>query len=217
MSSKQEDHRIYHGTVNAQNRANYEFKYQLIRYAPLSIIGISTVFNFLIKNNWLVAVLSLAGIISSLITYLLLYYLLESAISTNLEYLETDSKNKDMPLNKQLDIDPVSKKKYDDLNKWVRRSYTTSISVCIALIITIGVIQMPANKNKSQKTEVTKPQESNEQLGIVSRPIVPEGNNSDPTPEQPTTGNQEGNQEGNQDTSTQETQKPEPKPADGSK
>jgi hypothetical protein len=213
MSSKQEDHRIYHGTVNAQNRANYEFKYQLIRYAPLSIIGISTVFNFLIKNNWLVAVLSLAGIISSLITYLLLYYLLESAISTNLEYLETDSKNKDMPLNKQLDIDPVSKKKYDDLNKWVRRSYTTSISVCIALIITIGVIQMPANKNKSQKTEVTKPQESNEQLGIVSRPIVPEGNNSDPTPEQPTTGNQEGNQ----DTSTQETQKPEPKPADGSK
>ena len=213
MSSKQEDHRIYHGTVNAQNRANYEFKYQLIRYAPLSIIGISTVFNFLIKNNWLVAVLSLAGIISSLITYLLLYYLLESAISTNLEYLETDSKNKDMPLNKQLDIDPVSKKKYDDLNKWVRRSYTTSISVCIALIITIGVIQMPANKNKSQKTEVTKPQESNEQLGIVSRPIVPEGNNSDPTPEQPTTGNQEGNQ----NTSTQETQKPEPKPADGSK
>ena len=213
MSSKQEDHRIYHGTVNAQNRANYEFKYQLIRYAPLSIIGISTVFNFLIKNNWLVAVLSLAGIISSLITYLLLYYLLESAISTNLEYLETDSKNKDMPLNKQLDIDPVSKKKYDDLNKWVRRSYTTSISVCIALIITIGVIQMPANKNKSQKTEVTKPQESNEQLGIVSRPIVPEGNNSDPTPEQSTTGNQEGNQ----NTSTQETQKPEPKPADGSK
>ena len=213
MSSKQEDHRIYHGTVNAQNRANYEFKYQLIRYAPLSIIGISTVFNFLIKNNWLVAVLSLAGIISSLITYLLLYYLLESAISTNLEYLETDSKNKDLPLNKQLDIDPVSKKKYDDLNKWVRRLYTTSISVCIALIITIGVIQMPANKNKSQKTEVTKPQESNEQLGIVSRPIVPEGNNADPTPEQPTTGNQAGNQ----DTSTQETQKPEPKPADGSK
>ena len=212
MSSKQEDHRVYHSTVNAQNRANYEFKYQLIRYAPLSIIGISTVFNFLIKNNWLVALLSLGAIISSLITYLLLYYLLESSIATNFEYLETDSINKDLPSNKQLDINPVSKKKYDSLNNWVRRSYTTSISLCITLIFTIGVIQMSANQNNSQKTEVTKPQESNERLGVVSRPIVPEGNNPDPKSEQPT-----GKQEGNQETSTPETQKPEPKPADKSK
>ena len=103
MSSQHEDHRIYHSTVNAQNRSNYEIKYQHIRQIPLFIIGISTVFSFLVKNNWLVALLSLGAIVSSLITYLLLYYLLEYAISTNVEYLEIDSKNKSLPPDKQLE------------------------------------------------------------------------------------------------------------------
>ena len=176
MSSQHEDHRNYHSTVNTQNRSNYEIKYQHIRQIPLFIIGISTVFNFLIKNNWLVALLSLGSIVSALITYLLLYYLLEYAISTNVEYLEIDSKNKSLPPDKQLEEEPASKKTYDCLNKYTRLAYTTSISLCIILASTIGVIQMSKTKTESQTTETVKSQETNERLGVVTKPIVPEGN-----------------------------------------
>ena len=176
MSSQHEDYRIYHGTVNSQNRSNYEFKYQLIRQIPLGIIGISTVFNFLVQNNWLVALLSLGAIVFSLITYLLLYYLLESAISTNEQWEKIAAKNKSLPPDKQLEEEPADKKKYDGLNKYMRRAYTVSISLCIMLVLTIGVTQMSENKTKSQTTEA---QETNERLGVVTKPLIPEGSNPD--------------------------------------
>ena len=223
-SSQHEDYRIYHSTVNSQNRANYEFKYQLIRQIPLGIIGISTVYNFLVKDSWLVALLSLGAIVSSLITYLFLYYLLEYAISTNEQWEEIASKNKELSLDEQLEEVPRDKKRYDDFNKYMRRAYIISISLCIILTITMGVTLMSASKTKSQATEVVETGQANERLGIVTkplvpegtidegivtRPIVPEGSNpatTAPPPEQPT-----GNEGGGQDNppSTPETQTPE--------
>ena len=137
MSSQHEDYVTFHSTVNTQNRSNYEVKYQLIRQIPLGIVAISSFYNFFVKDNWnwFIGIFSLGAIISSLITYLLLYYLLESAISTNEQWEEIASKNQDLPPDKQLKEVPVSKKKYDDLNKCMRCAYTTSIIFCIILTI----------------------------------------------------------------------------------
>ena len=235
MSSQHEDYKEFHSTVNAQNRSNYEIKYQHIRQIPLFIIGISTVFSFLVQNNRLVALLSAGAIISSLITYLFLYYLLEFAISTNMQWEKIAAKNQDLPPNQQLKEEPASKKWYERLNKCLQIAYTTSISLCIILTITIGVIQMSETKSNPQTTKVVEPQENNDRLGIVTKPIVPEGGNPNsidegivtspivpegsnpdttvtPTPEQPT-----GNDGGGQDNppSTPQTQNPESQPADG--
>ena len=223
-SSQHEDHRIFHGTVNAQNRSNYEVKYHLIRQIPLGIIAISSFFNFFVKDNWNwgIGAFSLGAIIASLITLIYLYLLLECAISVNMESLAINGKNKSLPADQQLKEEPASKEKYDRLNKHTRRAYITSISFCILLTITIGitigVTQMSDPKTKSQTTEVVTPQETNERLGVVTKPIVPEGSDpntidegivtspivpegSDPNttvtppPEQPT-----GNEGGGQDT-----------------
>ena len=241
MSSQHEDYVAFHNTVNTQNRSNYEVKYQLIRQIPLGIVAISSFYNFFVKDNWnwFIGIFSLGAIISSLITYLLLYYLLEFAISTNKQWVEIASKNQDLPPDKQLKEEPADKKKYDRLNKCMQCAYTASIIFCIILTITmaitIGGTQMSATKTDSQTNEVVTPEQINERLGIVTKPIVPEG--SDPntidegivtspivpegsnpvttvtsTPEQPT-----GNEGGGQDNppSTPETQTSESQPADG--
>ena len=243
MSSQHEDYVTFHSTVNTQNRSNYEVKYQLIRQIPLGIVAISSFYNFFVKDNWnwVIGGFSLGAIISSLITYLLLYYLLESAISTNEQWVVIASKNQDLPPDKQLKEVPADKKKYDCLNKCMQCAYTTSIIFCIILTITmaftIGGAQVSAAKTKSQTTEVVTPEQTNERLGIVTKPIVPvgsdpntidegivtspivpEGSNPNttvtPTPEQPT-----GNEGGGQDNppSTPETQTPESQSAGGSK
>ncbi|MCY3721068.1 MAG: hypothetical protein OXG97_02490 [Candidatus Poribacteria bacterium] len=241
MSSQHEDYVAFHSTVNTQNRSNYEVKYQLIRQIPLGIVAISSFYNFFVKDNWnwFIGIFSLGAIISSLITYLLLYYLLEFAISTNEQWEKIASKNQDLPPNKQLKEEPTDKKKYDRLNKWMRRAYTTSIIFCVILTITmaitIGGTQMSATKTKSQTTEVVTAERKDE-LGIVTSPIVPAGGNPDiekkgivtspivpaggnpditvtPTPEQPI-----GDGGGGQDNppSTPETQTPVSQPTDGS-
>ena len=182
MSSQHEDYVAFHSTVNAQNRSNYEVKYQLIRQIPLGIVAISGFYNFFVKDNWnwAIGVFSLGAIISSLITYLLLYYLLESAISTNEQWVAIASKNQDLPPDKQLKEMPADKKKYDRFNKCMRRAYTTSIIFCIILTITmaitIGGAQVSADKTKSQTTEVVTSEQTNDRLGIVTKPIVPDGN-----------------------------------------
>ena len=239
-SSQHEDHRIFHGTVNAQNRSNYEVKYHLIRQIPLGIIAISSFFNFFVKDNWNwgIGAFSLGAIIASLITLIFLYLLLECAISVNMESLEINAKNKSLPADQQLKEEPASKEKYDCLNKYTRGAYITSISFCILLTITIGitigVTQMSATKTKSQTTEAVTPEQANERLGIVTKPIVPEGNpdikqegivsspivpegsnpvTTAPPPEQPT-GNDGGGQ--NNSPSTPETQTPVSQSTDGS-
>ena len=182
MSSQHEDYVAFHSTVNAQNRSNYEVKYQLIRQIPLGIVAISSFYNFFVKDNWnwFIGIFSLGAIISSLLTYLLLYYLLEFAISTNRQWVEIASKNQDLPPDKQLKEVPADKKKYDCLNKCMQCAYTASIIFCIILTITmaitIGGTQMSETKTKSQTTEVGTPEQTNERLGIVTKPIVPEGN-----------------------------------------
>ena len=232
MSSQHEDYVVFHSTVNAQNRSNYEVKYQLIRQIPLGIVAISSFYNFFVKDNWnwFIGGFSLVAIISSLITYLLLYYLLEFAISTNEQWEEIASKNQDLPPDKQLKEVPADKEKYDNFNKYMQWAYTTSIIFCIILtitmVITIGGSPMPANKTKSQTTKTMTPEQRKDELGLVTRPIVPEGNSDTmekglvtrpivpegsnpvttaPPPEQPT-----GNEGGGQDNppSTPETQTP---------
>ena len=240
-SSQHEDHRIFHGTVNAQNRSNYEVKYNLIRQIPLGVIAISSLFNFFVKDNWNwgIGVFSLGAIVASLITLIFLYLLLECAISVNMESLTINGKNKSLPADQQLNEEPASQKNYDCLNKYTRRAYITSISFCILLTttigITIGVTQMSKTNTKPQTTEAVTPEQTNERLGIVTKPIVPEGNNPNtidegivtspivpegnnpnttvtPTPEQPT-----GSDGGDNPPSTPETQTPESQPASESK
>ena len=181
MSSQHEDYVTFHSTVNTQNRSNYEAKYQLIRQIPLGIVAISSLYNFFVKDNWnwIIGFFSLGAIISSLITYLLLYYLLESAISANEQWEEIASKNQNLPPGKQLKEEPADKKKYDCLNKYMRGAYTTSIIFCIILTITIAITiggsPMSETKTKSQTTKVV-PTERKDELGIVTKPIVPERN-----------------------------------------
>lgn len=216
MSSQHDDYVSYHNTVNAQNRSNYEVKYRLIGQIPLGIIGISSLYNAFFKEyfNWGIGVFSLGAIISSLITFILLYYLLESSISVNEQWLEIASKNQNLSPDKQSKELPTGEKRYNCLTKWTRRTCITSIVFCILLTLTIGVSFMSANNTKSKTTTVIPPQtdtnkgivsrpivpESNpiEEGGVVSKPIVPEGNpDTTPPPEQPT---------------AQPVQSPDPKP-----
>ena len=180
MSSQHDDYVTYHNTVNAQNRSNYESKYRLIERIPLGIIAISGLYNIFIKDNlnWGIAVLSLGAIIFSLITYLLLYYLLESAISVNEQLEEIAAKNQSLPPNEQLEEEPADKKRYERLKKYTRRVYTTSISFCILLTLTTGVSFMSAKDTKSKTAKVIAPQ-SDTNKGIVSKPIVPESDTID--------------------------------------
>ena len=177
MSSQHDDYVAYHNTVNAQNRSNYEIKYRLIERVPVGIIAISSLYSVFAQNNWNwgIGVLALGAIISSLITYLLLYYLLESAISVNEQLLEISAENQNLPPDKQLEAIPADKEKYDSLNKWVRRVCITSISLCILLTITIGVTLMSADDTKSKQETGTPPQIDTNK-GIVSRPIMPDPN-----------------------------------------
>ena len=207
MSSQHDDYVAYHNTVNAQNRSNYEVKYRLIGQIPTVIIAISSLYNAFLKNNWNwgIGVLSLGAIICSLITYMLLYYLLESSNSVNEQLLEISAKNQNLPPDEQLEAIPADKDKYDQLNKYTRRVCITSIFFCILLTFTTGVTFMSAKDAKSETTTVTPPQTDNGR-GIVSRPIVPDPNadpnsidqgivtnpiepaiNPTPPPEQPTT------------------------------
>ena len=180
MSSQHEDYVAYHNTVNAQNRSNYEVKYRLIGQIPLGIIGISSLYNAFFKEyfNWGIGVFSLGAIISSLITFILLYYLLESSISFNEQWLEIASKNQNLPPDEQSKEVPTGGKRYNCLTKWTRRACITSIVFCILLTLTIGVSYMLAddkstNDQKSERETVTRPQKDNGR-GIVSRPIVPD-------------------------------------------
>ena len=174
MSSQHNDYVAYHNTVNAQNRSNYEVKYRLIGQVPTAIIAISSLYNVFVKDNWNwgIGVLSLGAIICSLVTYILLYYLLESSNSVNEQLLEISAKNQNLPLDKQLKVMPADKKKYDRLNKYTRRVCITSISLCILLTFTTGVTFMSAKDTKSKATKVISPQTDTDK-GIVSRPIVP--------------------------------------------
>ncbi len=178
MSSQHDDYVAYHNTVNAQNRSNYEVKYRLIGQIPTVIIAISTLYNAFLKNNWHwgIGVLSLGAIVCSLITYMLLYYLLESSNSVNEQLLEISAKNQNLPPNEQLKAIPAGKDKYDRLNKYTRRVCVTSIFFCILLTFTTGVTLIMSEKDKNpQTTTNTFPQTDNDK-GIVTRPILPDPN-----------------------------------------
>ena len=233
MSSQHDDYVTYHNTVNAQNRSNYEVKYRLIGQIPTAIIAISSLYNVFVKDNWHwgIGVLSLGAIICSLITYILLYYLLESSNSVNEQLLEISAKNQNLPPDKQLEVMPADKKRYDRLSKYTRRVCITSISLCILLTFTTGGTFMSANDTKSKITKVIPPRTDTHKGGIVSRPIVPvapepntidegvvtqpivpEISNPDttPPPEQPT------EQPAPNPNPQPEAPKPEPPPADKS-
>ncbi|MDE0017618.1 MAG: hypothetical protein OXU51_15660 [Candidatus Poribacteria bacterium] len=205
MSSQHDDYVAYHNTVNAQNRSNYEVKYRLIGQIPIAIIAISSLYNAFLKDNWNwgIGVLSLLAIICSLVTYIFLYYLLESSISANEQWLEIASKNQNLPPDKQSKEVPVCEKRYDRLTKYTRRACITSIFLCILLTLTIGVSFMSANDTKPKTTVIPPQTDTNkglvsrpiepkskpiEESGLVSKPIVPEGSNPNtiPPPEQPT-------------------------------
>ena len=226
MSSQHDDYVAYHNTVNAQNRSNYQTKYRLIGQIPTVIIAISTLCNVFLKDNWhwSVGILSLSAIFCSLITYILLYCLLESSNILNEELLDISAENQNLHPDEQLSEDPNEQKKYDRLNTWTRYVCITSIILCISLTLTTGAIFMSENDTKSKPETITPPQDDNNK-GIVSRPIVPESDSIDegvvtgpiipevsptPPPEQPTV---------EQPPSSEpqpETPKPEPPPSDKS-
>ena len=181
MSSQHDDYVAYHNTVNAQNRSNYEVKYRLIGQIPLGIVGISGLYNAFFKEyfNWSIGVFSLGAIIFSLITFILLYYLLESSISVNEKWLEIAAKNQNLPPDKQLKEGPTGKQRYNCLTKWTRRACIISIVFCILLTLTIGVSYMladdrSANNQKSEKETVTRSQkDESKEIVIVGRRILP--------------------------------------------
>ena len=172
MSSQHEDYRIFHSTVNAQNRSNYELKNQLIRQIPLGIIAVSSLYNFFLKDNWhwIIGLFSFFTITSALITWLLHYYVLEYAISTNMQWEEIASDDKDNPPDQQSGKEPIDKKKYDNFNKYVRWAYATSIVLCILLTGTIGGFQMAAKRTKSQTTKEVQAEKTNEKWGLLPDP-----------------------------------------------